>query len=160
MLLWEWCGRVPGLSDALKSIAWQAMSPALCAGFLDMLIDLRYAGPDPKKFAGMWRLILEAAPRLNADFLKVGEGFREKYLESLQDLHWYWTGPGAKRMAKALPTLHRLAARMAGPPFSPKARPGALLCDLACCADPEDLARLEAAPDIAFLKLEDACERV
>lgn len=157
LLLWERCGRLPGLAGLIKQSRWRSFTPIAARRYFHFLAGIVYSDLPERSLQRKWRAIANQLPRIEALLVATPDEYQGKAIEYIADWLAWWDDPDTIR--RRVPSGCELVRRVAAPPFLRGDTAGrALFCFLELEAE-EDLQRFLTAPDKALQALEAACRR-
>ncbi|GEM_PF-1425065 len=157
MRLWESCGLLRGLALILRQFLWNKCHPDVAGLFLDMLTSVRYDDLDENRLREKWAFICEQAPALFEMVQRIMPPYQEKFIKSVQSLHWHWDGKNT--IDSRFDILYDLGARLSQRPFSKDTIIIDALFQLFDYDDGKQQSRICNAPDNSFRQLEKAYKR-
>ncbi|MGJ5820577.1 hypothetical protein [Paludibaculum fermentans] len=155
--LWELCGRMPGLAEAIARSRWREFTAPAALRYFEMLASLQQYEMPARVARRKWSAIAELLPRLEAAVLGTAPEYQEKWVEHIADWWWCWDDPATIR--RCFPMGVALLSRVCVIPFGVGCNGARALMTLLEVEKDTELARLLAAPDRCLQALEKACVR-
>lgn len=157
LLLWERCGRFPGLADWINSSQWRSFDHDAGKSYFQFLAAIDDFNLPEARLLKKWRAISAQLPRIEALIVQTSMPYQQKVVECIADWLSWWDDDSSIR--SRLHGGYRLLQRLAAPPFPTKTNASGALGHFLELGTGEALDRFLATPDSSFEVLDRACRR-